>query len=119
MERRDRELKTIARDREPAKIRAQQQRAAANARRQAADARRRPGQHRGRAVEPDDDVAGPQQRQQETPGPAAEIEDRSAALVRERAVEADVVAPPPVLPVVQHGIFERIPRRHCRGNVRA
>ena len=53
-------------------------------------------------------MARAQQRHQQTAGAAAEIEDRSAALVRERAVEADVVAPPPVLPVVQHGIFERI-----------
>ena len=53
-------------------------------------------------------------------GAAAEIEHRSAALVGERAVEAHVVAPPPVVPVVEARRRRKDhARRHGRGNVRA
>ena len=118
VERRDREQEA-APDREPAQIPAQQQGAAANGGGRPAEPRRRPRQHRGRPIDADDGVTGAQQRQHEPAGAAAEIEDRTAALVRQRAVEGDVVAPPPVLPVVQHGVFEWITAAACRGNVRA
>ena len=96
-------------------IAAQQQRATPDARRQPAQPRRRPREHRRRAVDADDDVARAQQRHHQPSRAAAEVEDRAAALVGQRAVEADVVAAPPVFPVVEHGVFEGITRRHRPG----
>ena len=65
------------------------------------------GQHRPCAVDADDHVPVAQQRDHETPGPAAEIEHRPAALAGQRAVEADVVASAAILPVVEKRVVER------------
>ena len=79
----------------------------------------RPRQHRRRAIDADDDVPGAQQRHHQPARAAAEVEDRTAALVGQRAVEADVVAPPPVLPVVEQRRLRRDRRAGIdRGNVR-
>ena len=77
-----------ARDREAREISAQQQRAAADARGRPAEPRRRArASIGGRAIDADDGMTGAQQRQHEPAGAAAEVEDRTTALVSQRAVE--------------------------------
>ena len=88
-------------------VAAQQERAAACRPSASRDAGRRAGQHRRGAVDADDGVPGADERQQQTPGAAGEVQHRAAALVGQRAVETDVVAPPPVFPVVERGVLER------------
>src|SRR5262249_15798646 len=53
-------------------------------------------------------VAG--ERDQQAPRSAAEVEHRSAALRRQHPVERDIIAPPPVLPVVEDRVAERLHR---------
>ena len=90
-----------------AQIAAQQERAASVRRAQPGNAGRGAGQHRGREIHPDDLVAGAQQRQQQTPGAAADVQDRPAALVGQRLIKPDIRATSPILPVVELRVVER------------
>jgi hypothetical protein len=61
-------------------------------------------------IDPDDGVTVAQQRDHDPSRTAREVEHRAAMLAGQRLVEADVVAPPPVVVVVERGVLEVLDR---------
>lgn len=96
--------------RQPAQIGLDQLHLRSSGGRKPPDARRRPLQHRARPIDADHLVSRANQRKQQAPGAAGQIEERLqarlASLVRDAQIEADVSAATAVLEVVEGWIFE-------------